>query len=138
MIQFARRIGGVAGPIAALVAVVLAAASASAATSSSVSASGPRTAKVGDQVRLRFTGYAASGVRHLRVWLDNRSCAATAKDEGARPELRPSTNFAVTGKFKAVLTIGQSSAGTHVACAYLVDRATKTTAARTSWRYVTH
>lgn len=137
MIQFARRIGGLAGPIAALVAVVLAAA-ASAATSSSVSASGPHTARAGDTVRLRFIGYAADGVHTLRVWLDNRSCAATARDEAARSELRPPTHFAVSGKFKAILTIGQSSAGTHVACAYLIVRATQGTAARASWRYVTH
>lgn len=138
MNQFARRIGGLAGPIAALAAVVLTAAGASATPSSSVSISGPRSVQVGARVRLRFTGYAASGVPSLRVWLDNRRCATTARSEHGRPEVRAPTNFAVNGKFKAVLTIAQSSAGTHVVCAYLIARGTQNTAARASWRYATH
>lgn len=138
MIELKRRIGGLAGPIAALAAVLVTAAGAWATTSSSVSVTGPRTARAGDKVRLRFTGYAAKGVRTLRVWLDDRKCATTANSEAARPELRTPTRFSVHGKFKAVLTIGQSSAGTHVVCAYLVERGTQNTAARASWRYVTH
>jgi hypothetical protein len=138
MNQFARRIGGLAGPIAALVAVALTPASASATPSNSVSISGPRSVQIGAKVRLRFTGYAASGVPSLRVWLDNRRCATTARTEGGRAEVRAPTNFAVSGKFKAVLTIAQSSAGTHVVCAYLVARGTQSTAARASWRYDTH
>lgn len=138
MIEPTRRIRGPAGPIAALVAVLVTAATASAAPSSSVSVSGPHRAQAGDKVRLRFTGYAATGVRTLRVWLDDRKCATTANAEAARPELRTPTKFAVHGKFKAVLTIGQSSAGRHVVCAYLIDRGTQNTAARASWRYVTH
>lgn len=137
-IELARRIGGLAGPVAALVTVALGAGSASAATSSSVSVSGPHTVKTGQEVKLRFTGHAATGVRELSVWLDDRTCATTASSEGARPQVRPPTNFAVRGRFRAILTVAKSSSGTHVVCAYLVHRKTHHTAARASWRYVTH
>jgi hypothetical protein len=148
MIESASRIGGPAGPIAVLVAVALLAGSASAATSpvagrastaksNSVSISGPRRVAAGAKVKLRFTGYAAGDVHGLRIWLDNRKCATTAKAEGARPELRTPSNFAVSGPFKARLTVMRSSMGTHVVCAYLLHRGTQNTAARASWRYVT-
>ncbi len=138
MIQFAHRIGGPAGLFAALFVTVVAAASASAAPSNSISISGPQSVQAGAKVKLRFTGFAASDVPSLRVWLDNRRCATTAKAEGSRPELRSPTSFSVTGNFRAVLTIGRSSPGTHVACAYLTSQGTQSTAARASWRYVTH
>lgn len=138
MFQLAHRIGGPAGLLTALAVTVVAAASASAAPSNSVSISGPHSVQAGAKVKLRFTGYAASDAPSLRVWLDNRKCATTAKAEGARPELRSPTSFSVTGNFKAVLTIGKSSPGTHLACAYLVDQGAQNTAARASWRYVTH
>lgn len=137
-IQLERRIRGPAGPIAALVLAALAAASATAATSSSVSISGPRRVEAGDRVKLHFSGHAGAAVHSLRVWLDDRTCAATASAEGDRPELRPPTKFRVSGKFRAVLRIGQSSTGTHIVCAYLVHHGTQNTAARASWRYVTH
>jgi hypothetical protein len=137
-IQLERCIRGPAGPTGALVLAALAAASASAAASNSVSISGPRSVQAGDRVKLHFSGYADAAVHGLRVWLDDRSCAATASAEGARPELRPPTNFAVRGNFRAVLTIGKSSTGTHIVCAYLVYQGTQNTAARASWRYVTH
>jgi len=136
-IQLARRIRGPAGPIATLVTAALAAAGASAAASSSVSISGPRTVDTGGKVKLHFTGYAATGVHGLRVWLDNRKCADTANAEGARPELKAPTKFRVGGNFKAVLTVDRSTAGTHVVCAYLTSQSTQNTAARASWRYVT-
>ncbi len=137
-IQLARRIRGPAGPIATLVTAALAVAGASAAAPSSVSISGPRSVVAGGKVKLRFTGHAATGVRSLRVWLDNRKCAATASTEGARPELNAPTKFRVSGHFRAVLTVDRSTAGTHVVCAYLTSQGTQSTAARASWRYVTH
>lgn len=142
MINFARRIGGLAGPVAALVAVALASTSASAATANSVSISGPRSATAGQRIRLRFTGYAAPDVRRLKVWLDNRKCAMAAKAESARPELQPPapppSQFKVSGQYRAVLRVDRSSTGTHIVCAYLLYAGTQTTAARATWRYVTH
>jgi hypothetical protein len=108
-----------------------------AAARNSVSITGPHRVQAGHTVRLRFTGHAASGVRQLRVWLDDRTCATTAQAEGTRSGLRPPTNFAVRGNFRARLTVTSSSRGTHVVCAYLVYRRTQNTAARASWRYVT-
>jgi hypothetical protein len=137
-IELARRIGGPAGPIAASVVAALIAASASAAMSSSVSISGPHRVAAGAKVKLRLTGHAGTGVRGLRVWLDNRACAPTARAEGARPDLRIPTKFRVKGSFDDVLTVTHSATGTHIACAYLIHRGTQTTAAQASWRYVTH
>jgi hypothetical protein len=121
---------------------VLLAASASAATSSSVSISGPHKVVAGTEVKLRFTGYAGTGVNHLRVWLDDRKCAPSASAESGRPELQPPaappTQFRVRRHFKDQLTVTHSSTGTHIVCAYLIYRATQNTAARASWRYVTH
>lgn len=103
---------------------------------SSVSVSGPRKVRAGQRVRLHFTGYAASGVSRLRVWLDNRSCATTAQAEAGRAGLRH-RGFSVSGRFRDLLTVERSSSGTHVVCAYLVYRSSSRTAARGSWSYVT-
>jgi hypothetical protein len=108
-----------------------------AATHSWVRASGPRTAQAGQQVRLHFTGYAARGANRLRVFLDDQSCATTARSEGTRMDLRAPTDFRVHARFRDRLIVSHSSPGTHVVCAYLVSRSTDQTAARTSWRYVT-
>jgi hypothetical protein len=115
----------------------LAAATSWGAAQSSVTVSGPRTAQVGQRVRLHFRGYAASGVHRLRVWLDDRACASTARAEGARIGLRSPTDFSVDGHFRDRLTVEHSAKGTHVVCAYLVHRTSQETAARGSWRYVT-
>jgi hypothetical protein len=136
-IELARRIGGLAGPIATLVVACLAAAGASAAAANSLSASGPRHVQAGQTVKLHFTGYATTDVHRLWVWLDNKRCAATAKAEGSRTYLRTPTKFDVSGPFKAVLKVDHSAAGTHVACGYLVFQGTQATAARASWRYLT-
>jgi len=107
-----------------------------AAAKSSVSIRGPKQAQAGARVQLRFTGYAASGVPRLRVWLDDRSCATTAQTEAGRAGLRH-RSFAVSGRFRDLLTVEHSAAGTHVVCAYLVYGSSGGTAARASWRYVT-
>jgi hypothetical protein len=117
----------------------LAAAGASAATFNSVSISGPRTATAGQQVKLHFTGYATPNARRLRVWLDDHRCAISAKAEGARPEVEPPSKYKLpSGDFKAELTVKHSTVGTHVVCAYLIYPSSQNTAARASWRYVTH
>jgi Tfp pilus assembly protein PilF len=123
--------------VAALAVAAVLAASASAAPANSITISGPRTATAGQRVKLRFTGYAATNVRRLRVWLDDRKCATTAKAEGARPDLRAPTTFQVKGDFDDSLKVDRSSTGTHLVCAYLLYQGTVATAARASWRYVT-
>jgi hypothetical protein len=122
---------------AALITACLNAGTAWAASRSHVKITGPRTAHTGQTVKLNFTGHAASGVRTLRVWLDNRQCATTAESEGKRSGLQSPTDFRVRGTFHARLTVKRSSKGTHVVCAYLVHRTSQSTAARASWRYVT-
>jgi hypothetical protein len=107
------------------------------AAQNSVAVSGPRQVDAGHRVRLHFTGHAAANVPKLRVWLDHRRCADTARAEGERADLKAPTDFKVRGNFRARLTVEHSSKGTHVVCAYLVHRATQDTAARGSWRYVT-
>ncbi len=97
---------------------------------------GPRKAHAGQRVRLHFTGYAAPGVPRLRVWLDDRSCATSARVEASRAGLEHRA-FAVKARFRSVLTVERSYKGTHVVCAYLVRRSSRGTAARASWRYVT-
>lgn len=96
---------------------------------------GPRTARAGQRIQLHFTGYAGAGVSRLRVWLDDRTCAITARAESARTGLSHS-GFAVRHRFRDRLTVERTSKGTHVVCAYLV-RSSRGTAARASWRYVT-
>lgn len=142
MINLSRRIGGFARPLAAWLAAGLACASlaagaAWASASSSVKVTGPRTVQTDQRVKLHFTGYAAAGVHQLKVWLDDRACAASAQAEGARSGPLAPSHFRVHGQFRARLTVEHSSRGTHVVCAYLVSSATHRTAARGSWRYVT-
>lgn len=138
------RIGGIAVIVAALIAAVLAVvcltpSAARATTRSSVSVTGPATAKSGQQVKLHFRGYATSGVNQLRIWLDDRPCASTARAEASRAAASKLHHaaFTVRGHFRARLTVQRSSKGTHMVCAYLLHRGTEVTVARASWRYVT-
>jgi hypothetical protein len=137
MIQFARRIRGPAGPLAALVAVAMTAASAAATSSNSITISGPKHVQAGQRVKLRFTGYGTREVTRLLIWLDDRRCAASAKAEGARANLQSPTKFPVSGSFNDVLNIKRSTTGTHMVCSYLVRKGTEATAYRATWRYVT-
>ncbi len=107
------------------------------AMASSVNATGPPTATAGDSVELHFKGYAAKGVNRLRIWLDDRTCAASAVSVGGRSGLRQPTDFRVRRRFRRRLTVEHTSKGTHVVCAYLLQRVTGNTAAEASWRYVT-
>jgi hypothetical protein len=122
---------------ATVTAACLNAGTAWAAARSTVKITGPRTAHVGQTVRLNFSGHAAPGVRTLRVWLDSHQCATTAQSEGMRSGLQSPTDFSVRRRFRARLTVMHSSKGTHFVCAYLVHRTSQSTAARASWRYVT-